>query len=188
MPHRLNTIPNILTFARIIMIPVFMAVFYLPIPHAGYITAGIFCLAGITDWLDGFLARKLNQSSPFGAFLDPVADKLIVVVALVLLVGEFGSVLITLPAAIIVSREITISALREWMSEIGKRTSVSVNFIGKTKTFIQIVAIIILLSQPADFRLPLVIIGVILMYVAAALTLWSMMSYLSAAWKEISTD
>lgn len=185
MPHRLYTIPNILTFARILLIPCFMAAFYLPIPHAGYITAGIFCLAGITDWLDGFLARKLNQSSPFGAFLDPVADKLIVVVALVLLVGEWGSVLITIPAAIIVSREITISALREWMSEIGKRTSVSVSFIGKAKTFIQIIALIILLSQPADWHLPAVIVGVVLMYIAAALTLWSMMSYLKAAWQEI---
>lgn len=181
MPGALFNIPNLITYARIILIPCFVVVFFLPIPHAGLITASIFCLAGLTDWLDGYLARKLNQTSRFGAFLDPVADKLIVAVALVLLTGEFASAWISIPAAIIVSREIAISALREWMAEIGERTRVSVSYIGKCKTFIQIIAIIILLSQPADWKLWSVKLGVILMYVAAALTLWSMAQYLSAA-------
>jgi CDP-diacylglycerol--glycerol-3-phosphate 3-phosphatidyltransferase len=182
------SIPNLLTMARIVLIPCFVVAFYLPTKHAGMITAGIFCLAGITDWLDGFLARKLNQSTRFGAFLDPVADKLIVAVALVLLVGEFGSVWLTIPAAVIVSREIAISALREWMAEIGQRTMVSVSYIGKAKTVIQIVAIIILLSQPADWDRPLVVIGAIFMYLAAFLTLWSMIAYLQAAWSALMDE
>ncbi len=168
------------------MIPCFVIAFYLPTKQAGLITAGIFCLAGITDWLDGFLARVLNQTSRFGAFLDPVADKLIVAVALVLLVGEYGKVWLTIPAAIIVSREIAISALREWMAEIGKRTNVAVSYIGKIKTFIQIISIIVLLAHPADWDLYWVKVGVVLMYLAAVLTLWSMVSYLKAAWSAIT--
>ncbi len=167
------------------MIPCFVVAFYLPIKDAGLITAGIFCLAGITDWLDGFLARLLNQTSRFGAFLDPVADKLIVAVALVLLVGEYGKFWVTIPAAIIVSREIAISALREWMAEIGNRTKVSVSYIGKVKTFIQIISIIILLAYPADWDIIWVKVGIALMYLAAILTLWSMISYLQAAWSAI---
>lgn len=182
------SIPNLLTAARIVLIPCFVVAFYLPTKNAGVITAAIFCLAGITDWLDGYLARKLNQTSRFGAFLDPVADKLIVAVALVLLVGEYGSVWITIPAAVIVSREITISALREWMAEIGQRTTVSVSYIGKLKTLIQIIAIIILLSQPSDWDKTLVIIGVIFMYLAAFLTLWSMVAYLKTAWKVLTEN
>lgn len=151
-------------------------------------TAAVFCLAGFTDWLDGFLARRLNQSTRFGAFLDPVADKLIVAVALVLLVGEYASVVVTIPAAIIVCREITISALREWMAEVGQHTSVSVNYVGKCKTVIQIIAIIILLSQPADWREPWVLAGIILMYVAMLLTLWSMVTYLRAAWGVLTDE
>lgn len=186
MPGSRPTIPNILTILRIILIPCFVIVYYLPIPYSGYTTAGIFCLAGLTDWLDGFLARKLNQTTRFGAFLDPVADKLIVVVALVLLVGSYGSILITIPAIIIICREIMISALREWMADIGKRTSVSVNLIGKAKTLIQIVGIIILLSQPIDWRMTTVIVGVVFLYIAAALTIWSMITYLNAAWDNIT--
>lgn len=182
------SIPNFFTVARIILIPCFVIAFYLPTKHAGVITASIFCLAGITDWLDGYLARKLNQTSRFGAFLDPVADKLIVAVALVLLVGEYGSVWITIPAAIIVSREIAISALREWMADIGKRTKISVNFLGKLKTFIQIIAIILLLSQPADWHILWVKVGVILMYLAALLTLWSMVAYLRAAMTALTEE
>lgn len=174
-------IPNFITTARIILIPCFVIAFYLPTRYAGIITASIFCLAGVTDWLDGYLARKLNQTSRFGAFLDPVADKLIVAVALVLLVGEFASVWVTIPAAVIVSREIVISAMREWMAEVGKGLSLSVNYLGKLKTFIQIIAIIILLSQPADWQNIWVKAGVALMYVAAFLTLWSMVTYLRAA-------
>lgn len=180
------TIPNILTVMRIVLIPCFVIVYYLPIPYAGYTTAGIFCLAGLTDWLDGFLARRLNQTTRFGAFLDPVADKLIVVVALVLLVGSYGSIFLTIPALIIICREIMISALREWMAEIGKRTSVSVNLIGKAKTLLQIVAIIILLTQPVDLRLQPVLVGLVLMYISAGLTIWSMVTYLNAAWDNIT--
>lgn len=186
MSGSLHTIPNILTIMRIALIPCFVVVYYLPIPYASYTTAGIFCLAGLTDWLDGFLARKLNQSSRFGAFLDPVADKLIVVVALVLLVGSYGSFIITIPAIVIICREIMISALREWMAEVGKRTSVSVSLIGKAKTLIQVVAIIILLSQPVDWRMTPVLVGIVFMYIAAALTLWSMITYLNAAWDDIA--
>lgn len=168
------------------MIPCFVVAFFLPIENAGIITASIFCLAGVTDWLDGYLARKLNQTSRFGAFLDPVADKLIVSVALMLIVGAFASPWITIPAAVIVSREIAISGLREWMAEIGNRTSVSVGYLGKLKTFIQILAIIILLWQPADWHSYWVILGVALMYIAAFLTLWSMISYLRAAWGSLT--
>lgn len=177
----LFSIPNILTAARILLIPCFVISFYLPTKHNGIITAALFCLAGVTDWLDGYLARRLNQVSRFGAFLDPVADKLIVAVALVLLVGEYGSAWMTVPAVVIVSREITISALREWMAEIGQRTNVAVSYIGKCKTVIQIISIIILLAHPADWSLWWVKIGVVLMYVAAFLTLWSMITYLNAA-------
>ncbi|MFI4938202.1 MAG: CDP-diacylglycerol--glycerol-3-phosphate 3-phosphatidyltransferase [Candidatus Berkiellales bacterium] len=180
------SIPNLITFARIILIPCFVIAFYLPTRHGGIITASIFCLAGATDWLDGFLARKLNQTSRFGAFLDPVADKLIVAVALVLIVGEYASIWMSVPAAVIVSREITISALREWMAEIGQRSNVAVSYIGKCKTFSQIIAIVLLLSQPADWSLPWVKIGVALLYIAAALTLWSMVSYLRAAWSALT--
>lgn len=181
----LMSIPNSITLLRICLIPCFVLSFYLPIPHAGMITAGIFCLAGLTDWLDGYLARKLNQTSRFGAFLDPVADKLIVAVALVLIVGEFGSVWVTIPAAIIVSREIAISALREWMAEIGKQANVAVSYLGKVKTLIQILAIVIFLANPADWSLPLIKLGIVLMYVAVALTLWSMYNYLRAAIIEV---
>ncbi|MGD9591264.1 MAG: CDP-diacylglycerol--glycerol-3-phosphate 3-phosphatidyltransferase [Candidatus Berkiella sp.] len=186
MSAKVFNIPNLFTAARICMIPCFVVAFYLPTKHAGMITAGIFCFAGFTDWLDGFLARLLNQTSRFGAFLDPVADKLIVAVALVLLVGEYGKVWLTIPAAIIVSREIAISALREWMAEIGERTKVSVSYIGKLKTFIQIISIIILLAHPSDWDLYWVKVGVVLMYLAAVLTLWSMVSYLQAAWAAIT--
>jgi CDP-diacylglycerol--glycerol-3-phosphate 3-phosphatidyltransferase len=185
MSGKIISIPNGFTAARILLIPCFVIAFYMPTEHAGVITAGIFCLAGFTDWLDGFLARALNQTSRFGAFLDPVADKLIVAVALVLLVGEYGKFWMTIPAAIIVSREIAISALREWMAEIGKRTKVSVSYIGKIKTFLQIISIIILLSQPAEWHLPWVKVGVFLMYISAVLTLWSMASYMRAAWDAI---
>jgi len=188
MMSSIASIPNFFTIARILLIPCFVIAFYMPTQHAGVITAAIFCFAGITDWLDGFLARKLNQTTRFGAFLDPVADKLIVAVALVLLVGEFGTIWVSIPAAVIVSREIAISALREWMAEIGRRTNVSVSYIGKLKTCIQIIAIILLLSQPADWRLPWVKVGIVLMYVAAFLTLWSMTAYLRVAWAALTEN
>ena len=130
-------LPNILTLSRIIMIPVFVVIFYLPVGWSYLVSAAIFGLAAATDWLDGYLARKLNQSTPFGAFLDPVADKLMVAVALAVLIEEHSAILLTIPATVIIGREIVISALREWMAEIGSRASVAVSYIGKIKTTAQ---------------------------------------------------
>ena len=177
-------LPNILTLARIVVIPIFVLLFYLPF-HWSMVVAGvIFAVAGITDWLDGYLARRLDQTTPFGAFLDPVADKLIVVIALVLLVERFDGWWFTLPAIVIIGREIVVSALREWMAELGKRTNVAVSFVGKVKTVLQMVAITVLLV--ADQTGLLDVLGGILLYAAAALTLWSMLIYLHAAWPELT--
>ncbi len=174
-------IPNALTLFRVLLIPVFALVFYLPGQWAGWAAASIFTLASITDWLDGYLARKLNQSTPLGAFLDPVADKLMVAVALVLLVSVHNSAWFALVCSVIIGREIVVSALREWMAELGKRTSVAVSYVGKVKTTMQMIAIIVLLaarSWPQYFE----ILGFVLMLVAALLTLWSMLIYIRAAW------
>ncbi len=175
-------VPNALTLLRIVLIPVFVLIFYLPYQWSYMVSAAIFALAGITDWLDGYLARKLDQSTPFGAFLDPVADKLIVAIALVLLVERFEIWWFTVPAVIIVGREIVISALREWMAELGKRTSVAVSYIGKIKTTFQITSILALLAAAPEKSGFLVNIGVISLYLAAILTLWSMVAYIRAAW------
>jgi cardiolipin synthase (CMP-forming) len=179
-------VPTLLTWARIVLIPVVVGVFYfaLPIAEANLIATVAFVLAALTDWLDGWLARKLNQTSAFGAFLDPVADKLMVAAALVALVqlGRVDAIL----AIIIIGREITISALREWMASIGASRSVAVSMIGKLKTTAQMVAIPMLLFDahlgPIDTRL----LGGWLMWVAALLTVWSMVYYLRKAWPEIS--
>ena len=177
-------LPNILTLARIIMIPVLLlAYYYWPSEHGRLIAAGIFVVAAITDWFDGYLARKLNQATPLGAFLDPVADKLIVAVALVLLVEDYADIWLTIPACIIVGREIVISALREWMAELGKRASVAVSIIGKLKTTLQMVSIGLLLAFPSGSQLG--DIGMCALYAAAVLTIWSMMVYLRAAWPEL---
>ncbi len=179
------TIPNVLTWLRISLIPIFVLFYYLPAHWAHMVAALIFALAAITDWLDGYLARSLNQTSPFGAFLDPVADKLMVAVALVLLVANAKMPFLALPAAIIVGREIVISALREWMAEIGKRASVAVSLIGKIKTGLQMVALVLLImGRPWGQHFTL-LIGYILIYIAAILTLWSMCMYLKAAWPEL---
>ena len=176
-------IPNTLTLFRIILIPVIVLVFYLPFQWSFFASSVIFALAGITDWLDGYLARKLNQSTPFGAFLDPVADKLMVAAALVLLVERYDHWWFTVPAIVIIGREIVISALREWMAELGKRTNVAVSYIGKVKTTFQMLAIIVLLAAgPSDTSGFLLELGLVLMYGAALLTLWSMFIYLRAAW------
>ena len=143
-------------------------------------------LAALTDWFDGYLARKLGQSSPFGAFLDPVADKLIVAVALVMLVQANPKWWFVIPAAVIVGREIAISALREWMAEIGERTQVAVSFIGKIKTTAQMIALLLLLYRQPLWGFPTNEVGVLLLYVAAILTLWSMVMYLKAAWPMLS--
>ena len=142
----------------------------------------LFGLAGITDYFDGYLARRLGLTSSFGAFLDPVADKLIVSTALVLLVQADPQIMLALVAAIIIGREITVSALREWMSQIGARAHVAVSIFGKWKTTLQIIGISFMLYREPLFTLPTYRIGEWLVYVAAALTLWSMIDYLRAAW------
>lgn len=176
-------IPNTLTLLRILLIPVLVVVFYTPFEHHLLLAAGIFTLAAVTDWLDGYLARRLGQMTAFGAFLDPVADKLMVVVALVLLVERHDTPLFTLAACVIIGREIVVSALREWMAELGQRTSVAVSYIGKVKTAFQMVAIIGLLAiHPVIHDGWLLALCYLLLYVAAGLTLWSMVIYLRAAW------
>ncbi len=178
-------IPNILTFLRISLIPIFVITFYLPFKWSYIASSFIFLIAAITDWLDGYLARKLKQTSPLGEFLDPVADKLIVAVALVLLVQSHGSILLAIPSAIIVCREIVISALREWMAELGKRQRVAVSKVGKLKTIGQMLAIILLLSQDPKAISLISILGYILIYAAAIITLWSMVIYLRLAWDDL---
>jgi CDP-diacylglycerol--glycerol-3-phosphate 3-phosphatidyltransferase/cardiolipin synthase len=189
MPFNL---PNSLTWLRILLIPLFVAVFYLPdgwLPsHAINLTATlIFVLAAITDWLDGWLARRLNQMSAFGAFLDPVADKLMVAAALIVLVDlNRASVDVAL---IIIGREIAISALREWMAKIGRSGKVAVSLIGKLKTTAQMVAIPLLLwHDPLIPDIDTVVVGRWLLYLAAFLTLWSMLHYLHMAWKTLKNE
>ena len=178
---RLN-IPNSLTVFRILLIPVFVGVFYLPFAWANAVSAAIFALAAITDWLDGFLARRLNQTSRFGAFLDPVADKLMVAAVLVLIVQADPRAVVAVPAIVIIGREIAVSALREFMALIGERTRVKVAMVGKVKTTAQMLALLLLLYRD-DFRgVSIYEIGFWLLYLAAALTLWSMFVYMRAAW------
>lgn len=180
-------IPNLLTSFRIVLIPVFVLVFYLPFHWSYLASAGIFGIAAITDWFDGYLARKLNQSTPFGAFLDPVADKLMVAVALGLLIERFDIWYFTLPALIIIGREIVISALREWMAELGKRASVAVSMVGKIKTVLQMVAILLfLVFDPKVHSTEALAYGTF--YAAALLTLWSMLVYLKAAWPALKAE
>lgn len=179
-------LPNLLTLLRIVLIPVFILVYYLPYSWAPWLASGIFGLAAITDWFDGYLARRLNQGTPFGAFLDPVADKLMVAAALVVLVEAFASPLVTVPAIIIIGREIVISALREWMAELGKRASVAVSNIGKIKTTLQMISILILIAAPLESMLSWA--GILALYGASILTLWSMLIYLRAAWPHLSED
>jgi cardiolipin synthase (CMP-forming) len=186
-------IPNILTVLRMALIPVFVGIFYLPnhsvmfgdLPTHGLNVAAtiIFALAAFTDWLDGYWARKFNQTSNFGAFLDPVADKLMVAAALILLV-EFDRVG-AIAATIIIGREIVISALREWMAKIGKSANVAVAMIGKIKTAVQMLAILLLLYYDPIAGLNIKAIGHVLIVIAAILTLVSMAYYIKAAWPEI---
>jgi CDP-diacylglycerol--glycerol-3-phosphate 3-phosphatidyltransferase len=175
-------IPIALTFLRILLIPVFIVLFYLPFGWSYLASAAVFAIAGITDWLDGYLARKLGQTTSFGAFLDPVADKIMVVIALVLLVSNPHLPYISLAAAIIVGRECAISALREWMAEIGKRISVAVSYVGKVKTTLQIISIIALLAGNPKHPGILIYGGYILLYIAAILTIWTMIVYIKIAW------
>ncbi|MCH8491860.1 MAG: CDP-diacylglycerol--glycerol-3-phosphate 3-phosphatidyltransferase [Idiomarina sp.] len=179
------SIPNLLTSFRILLIPVFLAVFYLPIENAHFFAAIIFVVAAITDGLDGYIARKLEQQTKFGAFLDPVADKIMVAAALIVVVEFHQTLWITIPSLMIISRELIISALREWMAEIGKRDSVAVSTIGKVKTTAQMIALTGLLWSANAF---VYVVGVMALYVAAILTLWSMYIYLTVAWADLTKD
>ena len=152
-----------------------------------FASAAIFGLAALTDWVDGYLARKFNQVTPFGAFLDPVADKLIVVAALVLLLEVHSTPWFALPAIVIIGREIVISALREWMSELGSRGSVAVSMMGKIKTWVQMAAVAILLLAKPEQEL-LTTVGFVAIYAAAIMTLWSMVQYLVLAWPQLSAE
>jgi CDP-diacylglycerol--glycerol-3-phosphate 3-phosphatidyltransferase len=174
--------PNSLTLIRIIVSPLIVMLFMLPYAWARPAAAVVFILAGITDYLDGYLARRLNQMSGFGAFLDPVADKLMVSTALVLLVAADPRPLIAITAAIIIGREITVSALREWMAELGERANVAVSMIGKLKTTMQIAGLSFLIYEHSIYGLPTYRIGEVLLLVAAVLTIASMVDYLRAAW------
>ena len=204
--HQSQTIfnlPNNLTIARIVMIPLFVAIAYAPpalgigmpmIPDNAIARLGmmeysdnmlrhflltlVFVLAGVTDWLDGYLARKMGITSAFGRFLDPVADKLMVAAALIILVQWHPNIVMAICAIVIISREIAVSALREWMAELGNRTSVAVSYVGKLKTAFQMTAISVLLLNWQSLEM----FGYCLMVVAVILTLWSMMIYLKAAW------
>jgi len=178
-------IPNSLTLLRIVLIPVFVIIFYLPVSWNFTGACIIFTLAAITDILDGYLARKLEQTSALGTFLDPVADKLMVAIALVLLVQQDPSIYLALPAAVIIGREITVSALREWMAEIGDRKKVAVSVLGKVKTIAQMVALGFLIFHNPVLDLPVYEIGLVLLYIAAILTLISMFQYLMAAWPKL---
>jgi CDP-diacylglycerol--glycerol-3-phosphate 3-phosphatidyltransferase len=175
-------LPNLLTLARILLIPIFVLVYVFPGRGTYLLAAVLFGLAAFTDWLDGYFARRLNQTTPFGAFLDPVADKLIVVAALTVLIGHHATLWLTLPGLIIIGREIVISALREWMAEMNRRGIVAVTWFSRVKTTIQMVAIVVLIANPPDPDRAWVMTGYALLYVAAVMTLISMALYLRAAW------
>lgn len=179
---RLWTLPNLLTLLRIALIPVLVGVFYLPWKHASLAAGLIFLVAAITDWFDGWLARRYGLHTAFGAFLDPVADKLMVAVVLVVLVQSDPKPWLAVVAAVIIGREISISALREWMAELGQRASVAVAWIGKWKTGFQMTALTMMLLREPLFGLPVYELGQLCLIVAAVLTLWSALSYLRAAW------
>jgi len=179
------TLPNTLTWLRILMIPAILILFYLPYSWKDPAACAAFALAGITDSLDGYYARKWGQTSRLGAFLDPVADKLIVAAALVLIVSKDPRWFVVIVAVVIIGREIAVSALREWMAEIGARGRIRVSIWGKYKTVMQIVGLSLLLFRHDLFGIPIYKLGLILTGVAAVLTLWSMFLYLRLAWPEL---
>lgn len=179
-------IPLILTLSRIVAIPVFILVYSLPFPWAHPLACVIFALACITDWFDGYLARIWSQTTDLGAFLDPVADKLLVAVALVMVLGSHLFHYLALAAVIIIGREIAVSALREWMSAVGKRAGVVVTFVAKVKTTIQMIALGMLVwYHPHSFGW-ITWLGPLLLYVSAVLTVWSMIIYLKIAWPHLT--
>ncbi|MGL5741665.1 MAG: CDP-diacylglycerol--glycerol-3-phosphate 3-phosphatidyltransferase [Legionella sp.] len=184
----MNTIPNYITLGRIVIIPVFILLYYLPYPTAHVFAAALFATACVSDWMDGYLARKMNSHSAFGSFLDPVADKLLVSIALILLLGTKENQLIVFPAIVIIARAIVVSALREWMSELGNRTNMAVKFVGKVKTFLQMIAITWLLISSDPENVWWVWTCVVLLYIAALMTLWSMLVYLNIVWPDLTQE
>ena len=185
------TIPNQITFFRILLIPFFIFVFYLPVSWHHFGAAFIFCLASISDALDGYLARRLKQSTAFGAFIDPVADKLMVAAALIIIVQDYQNIWITVAAFLMIGREIFISAIREFMSSLGQRDAVAVSNLGKLKTAAQMLSLIGLIWRP-DYDIPLIIfdfpqvwfmnLAYGLYFIATILTVWSMVQYYMIAW------
>jgi len=184
----LERLPNLLTVARIVAVPLVVMLFYWSHPWSNPLAAIVFIIAAITDSLDGYLARRMGITTPLGEFLDPVADKLMVATALVLLVGHDTRPLIVITAIVIIGREITVSALREWMAHLGARAKVAVSGMGKLKTIVQMTGLSMMMFREDVFGMPVYEVGVILLVVAGALTLWSMGSYLKAAWPELRRD
>jgi CDP-diacylglycerol--glycerol-3-phosphate 3-phosphatidyltransferase len=180
-----NSLPNILTVARIVAVPLVVLLFYWSHRWAAPLSAIVFIIAALTDSLDGYLARRMGITTPLGEFLDPVADKLMVATALVLLAAHDTRPLIVITAAVIIGREIAVSALREWMAHVGSRAKVAVSAMGKVKTIVQMTGLSMMMFRQDVFGLPVYQIGVILLVVAGVLTLWSMVSYLQAAWPEL---
>ncbi|MYD46149.1 MAG: CDP-diacylglycerol--glycerol-3-phosphate 3-phosphatidyltransferase [Gammaproteobacteria bacterium] len=178
--------PNTLSLLRILLIPIFVLIYIFSDTHQ-WIAGLLFAIASITDLLDGYLARRTGTTSRFGTFLDPTADKLTVISALVLLVGMHGELWLTLPGLIIVCRELLVSSLREWMAERQVRSQVAVTNISKAKTVVQMLAIVVLLSNEPVFN-PWSILGYVMIYVATALTLWSMFMHLRSAWPVLRSD
>jgi len=179
-------LPITITLLRIAAIPIVSLLYLLPFSWSNTAAAIIFIIAALTDWLDGFLARALSQVTELGTFLDPVADKLLVSISLVIILGVRSGILLAIPAAIIIGREVAISALREWMSGLGKRAGVKVLYIGKVKTVLQMLALIVLLWYSKSDPLILKWLGPALLWVAAILTMWSMIVYLSIAWSDLT--
>ena len=181
-------LPNILTWIRIATIPVFVYCFFSDLEYARPIACALFGFAAITDWLDGYAARKLGQTSKFGAFLDPVADKLMVTIALVLLVQGDPRVTVAMIAVVIIGREITVSALREWMASVGEQAQVAVSWTGKVKTGFQMFGIAFMVYERPLFGLVIYPLGYWLLIIASVMTLWSMIVYLRAAWPTLSAE
>ena len=179
---------NIVTLIRVALVPLVVLLFFAEFTGHHLWAAAIFTAASISDWLDGYLARKLNQTSEFGAFLDPVADKLLVVMALVLLAANHPHIWFVLPTAVIIAREVFVSALREWMATSNQRNLVKVGYIGKVKTTVQMIAIIVLMAADETWPQTILWLGYVLIYVSAVFSLWSMIQYLSAALPTLSAQ
>ncbi len=181
--------PNIISIIRILLIPFMVIAYYLPFSGAHSFASTIFLVACLTDWLDGYLARKLGQATAFGAFLDPVADKLLVAAAIILILGQDHLSWLTLPSMVIIGREIAVSALREWMAQVGDRAKVAVSYLGKIKTVLQMIAILFLVYYTSNVTpIWFLVLAYILYYAAAILTLWSMFLYFKAAWPQFRFD